>query len=127
MTMAVCALASARARDGALYPTKWQPSYLQEPPAELFSSAATAALPSDWSKMGDLDWMRTCAVLALVGIQFGNIKMMHQYLGTYHTLVAMDGLHDEKNWPRNINIVEVEERRRLVSLPYPWKVNSLHA
>jgi hypothetical protein len=55
MTMAVCALASARARDGALYPTKWQLSYLQEPSAELFSLAAIAALPSDWSKMGDLD------------------------------------------------------------------------
>jgi len=77
--------------------------------------------------MGSLDWMRTCAILALVGIQFGNIKMMHQYLGTYHTLVAMDGLHDEKNWPRQIDMVEVEERRRLVGLSYPCKVNRLQA
>jgi Fungal specific transcription factor domain len=115
MIMAICALASARARDGALYPSKWKPGYLRQPAAEEFSSAAIAAVPSDWSEMGCLDWMRTCAVLALVGIQFDNIKMMHQYLGTYHTLVAMDGLHDEKNWPRQMDMVQVEERRRLVS------------
>ena len=65
--------------------------------------------------MQGLDWMRTCAVLALVGIQLGNIQMMHHYLGRYHTLVAMNGLHDENNWPKNIDMVEVEERRRLVS------------
>ncbi len=122
--MAICALASARARDGALYPAKWNPDYLREPAAEVFSSAAIAVLPSDWSKMKDLDWMRTCAVLALVGIQVGNIQMMHQYLGIYHTLVAMDGLHDEKNWPGDIDIVQVEERRRLVSPSQPSKAKN---
>lgn len=126
MTMAICALASARARDGALYPAKWNPCYLLEPAAEVFSSAAIAVLPSDWSKMKGLDWMRTCAVLALVGIQVGNIQMMHQYLGTYHTLVAMDGLHDEKNWPKDIDMVKVEERRRLVSPAILCKVNYSH-
>ena len=122
MTMAICALASSRARDGALYPARWNPDYLREPAAEVFSSAAIAVLPADWTKMKGLDWMRTCAVLALVGIQVGNIQMMHQYLGTYHTLVAMDGLHDEKNWPRDIDMVQVEERRRLVSPSYPRMV-----
>jgi hypothetical protein len=67
--------------------------------------------------MRGLDWMRTCALLALVGIQVGKIEIMHQYLGLYHNLVAMDGLHDEKNWPKEIGIVEVEERRRLVIWP----------
>lgn len=116
MTMAICALASARARDGALYPDKWNSNYLREPSAESFFSAAIDVLPSDFTKMKGLDWLRTCAVLALVGIQIGNIQMMHQYLGIYHTLVAMDGLHDEKNWPKDTNMVHVEERRRLVSL-----------
>ncbi len=39
---------------------------------------------------------------------------MHRYLGLYHSLVAIDGLHDERNWPKEIVIVEIEERRRLV-------------
>lgn len=116
--MAICALASARARDGALYPSKWNPNYLREPASEVFSSVAVAVLPSDWTKMKGLDWMRTCAVLALVGIQIGDIQMMHHYLGRYHTLVAMDGFYDEKNWPRAINMVQMEMRRRLVVLNF---------
>ena len=114
-TMSICALASARARDGALYLSKWNQDYFREPASEDFLAAAIAALPSDWSTMKELDWMRTCAVLALLGIQVGNISMMHQYLGMYHSLMAMNGLHDEKNWPE-VGMVEAEERRRLVSM-----------
>lgn len=114
--MAICALASARARDGALYLDRWNVNHFQQPPSEDFSAAAISVLPSNWSKMKGLDWMRTCAVLALVGIQVGNIDMMHQYLGMYHTLCAISGgAHDERNWPKTIDRVEVEERRRLVS------------
>jgi hypothetical protein len=58
--------------------------------------------------------MRTCALMALYGIQVGRIEIMHQYLGVYQSLVAMDGLHDELNWPVS-GIVETELRRRLVS------------
>lgn len=74
-------------------------------------------MPRDLSAMRGLDWMRTCALLALVGIHVGKIEIMHQYLGLYHSLVAMDGLQDEKNWLKEIGIVEIEERRRLVQLP----------
>ena len=35
-------------------------------------------------------------------------------LGNTTHSVAMDGLHDESNWPKDIGIVETEERRRLV-------------
>ena len=66
--------------------------------------------------MQGLDWLRTCGLLALYGIQAGKINIMHQYLGLYHSLVAMDGLHDEKNWPKGIGIVEIELRRRQVCL-----------
>jgi hypothetical protein len=41
--------------------------------------------------------------------------MMHQYLGMYHSLMAMNGLHDENNWPE-MGMVEAEECRRLVSI-----------
>jgi hypothetical protein len=58
-------------------------------------------------------------VLALVGIQVGNISMVHEYLAIYLAMVAMDGLHDEKNWPKSTDMVEVEERRRLVSSSEP--------
>lgn len=114
----MCALASARARDGALFPGRWIPSYFRQPSSESFYAAARDAIPRDLSAMRGLDWMRTCALLALFGIQVGKIEIMHQYLGLYHSLVAMDGLHDEKNWPKEIGIVEIEERRRLVRPSY---------
>ena len=113
--MSICALASARARDGALFPGRWDINRFQEPSSEIFFIAAREALPPDLSAMRGLDWMRTCVLLALYGIQVGKIDIMHQYLGVYHTLVSMDTLHDEKNWPKNIGIVETELRRRLVS------------
>lgn len=112
--MSMCALASARARDGALFPGRWIPSYFRQPTPEAFLSAAKDATPQDLSAMRQFDWMRSCALLALFGIQVGKIEVMHQYLGQYHSLVAMGGLHDENNWPKGVGIVEVEERRRLV-------------
>jgi hypothetical protein len=72
VTMSICALTSARACDGALYLSKWNQDYFREPASEDFLATAIAALPSDWSTMKELDWMRTCAVLTLVGIQVGN-------------------------------------------------------
>lgn len=113
--MSICALASARARDGALLPGRWDPSYFRQPACEDFYAAAVDVTPRlNLSAMRDVSWMQTCALLALLGIQNGKIDLMHQYIGLYHTLVAMDGLHDEKNWPKGIGIVEFEERRRLV-------------
>jgi hypothetical protein len=113
--MAICALASARARDGALFPGRWDAKDFQTPSAESLFAAATEVMPQDLGKMKGLDWMRTCTLLALYGIQVGKIDVMHQYLGIYHSLVSIDGLHDEKNWPKDIGIVEIELRRRLVS------------
>lgn len=63
----------------------------------------------------DHNCMRACATLAITNIQFGQMRLFHQNLSRYHAIVAMDGLHNEANWPKDIGIVEVEERRRLVS------------
>jgi hypothetical protein len=113
--MAICALASARARGGALFPGHWDPKQFQTPSSEFFFAAATEVIPQDLSKLKGLDWMRTCTLLALYGIQVGKIDVIYQYLYIYHSLVSIDGLHDEKNWPKDIGIVEIELRRRLVS------------
>lgn len=114
--MSICALASARARDGALPPGRWDPAYFSTPTAETFCAAAQSAIPSELGSSRGLNYMRSCALLALYGVQLGKVEIMHQYLGIYHALVALDGLHDEKNWPDGIGRVEREERRRLVKL-----------
>ncbi|KUJ10337.1 uncharacterized protein LY89DRAFT_689616 [Mollisia scopiformis] len=123
-TMAICALASARARDGALFPGQWEPGHFHHPPSEVFFAAVKEAMPQDLSAMKGLDWMRTCALMALYGIQVGKIDIMHQYLGMYHSLVSMDSLHDEKNWPQDIGLIESELRRRLFWSMYTLEVYS---
>jgi hypothetical protein len=112
--MAACALASGRARDGALYSTRWHLSDLSEPPSEVFYAAAKDAIPKDLSMAKGMSFMRACAILAIASIQNGQIKAMQQFSGYYHTLIAMEGLYDEKLWPKQLNPIEIEERRRLV-------------
>ncbi|PVH84161.1 hypothetical protein DL98DRAFT_512566 [Cadophora sp. DSE1049] len=118
--MSICALASARARDGALPPGRWDPAYFTQPTAETFYEAAKDVIPPDLASSRGLDYMRSFALLALFGVQLGKVEIMHQYLGLYHSLVALDGLHDEKSWPDNIGRVEMEERRRLF-----WSIYTL--
>jgi hypothetical protein len=113
-TMAMCALASARARDGALYSKRWCPSKLANPPSEVFCAAAKESIPRDLAAAKGTEYLRTCAILSIAGIQNGQIQDMQQYAGIYHTLSAMEGLHDEKLWPKDLSPVEVEIRRRMV-------------
>lgn len=113
-TMAVCCLASGRARDGALYTTRWRREELLEPPSDAFYAAAKDSLPRDLAAAKGMNYMRACAILAIASLQNGQIKNMQKYSGMYHTLTTMEGFHDEKLWPKDISPIEVEERRRLV-------------
>jgi hypothetical protein len=117
--MAVCALVSARIRDQALFNTSWDAQELSQVRSETFYEVAQQACsPSDIGQPHDLNLLRAYALLALTAIQYGKIREMQAHLGYYHTMVAMDGLHDEQNWPKDLGIVETEERRRLVSRRY---------
>jgi hypothetical protein len=117
--MAVCALVSARVRDQAIFNPSWDVHELSVTPSETFYDAAVrhCANCEDSSQAHTINTLRSCALLALTAIQYGKIREMQLFLGKYHTLVAMDGLHDESNWPKDIGIVETEERRRLVRCP----------
>lgn len=112
--MAVCALASARARDGAVFSNRFDQELLNEVESETFFDAAKEHILITLVTARDHNSMRACALLAITSIQYGQIRLMQQHLGMYHTLVAMDSLHDENNWPKDIGHVEREERRRLV-------------
>lgn len=127
VTMALCALVSARVQDKALYNTAHDILELTAVPCETFYRAAIQAssdVAAD-SSYQSLDLLRTCALLSLTAIQCGDVRDMQRYLGRYHTLVAMDRLQDESNWPPGIGIVETEERRRLVSSSYALPHTSL--
>jgi hypothetical protein len=115
VTMAACALASARAADNALFDSNWDAQTLGSTPSSVFYEAAINALPKTDTPEQSLNLMRAYALLSLTAIQYGNTRDMQAYLGKYHALVAMDDLHDEANWPQDLSIIELEERRRLVS------------
>jgi hypothetical protein len=114
VTMAACALSSARVTDNALTNMAWDRKSLLSTSSVTFHDAAVSALPTTETPQQGLNLMRTYALLSLAAIQNGKSRDMQAYLGRYHALVAMDGLHDEANWPRDLTIVELEERRRLV-------------
>jgi len=117
--MAVCALVSGRARDGALFTNRWHRDELAEPPSEAFYAAAKDSIPRDLATAKGINYMRACAILAIASIQNGQIKNMQKYSGMYHTLTSLEGLHDEKLWPKHLRPIEIEERRRLVCLNFP--------
>ncbi|KAK3717727.1 hypothetical protein LTR37_005498 [Vermiconidia calcicola] len=117
--MAVCALVSARVRDGAVFNPQWNTHTLQEPQPEVYYTAAIQNVGHS-SPRTDINILRAHAVLALAAIQDGKIRDMHEHLGRYHAIVAMEGLHDEANWPKGMGVVETEERRRLF-----WSIYTL--
>jgi hypothetical protein len=118
--MGACALASARARDGAVIDSNKLPKLGLEQQSEVFYSGAACAILKDLNKAQGLGYLRACGLLAVTAIQYGQIASMHQYLGHFCTLSAMQQFHDEAHWPRNMTMIEKEECRRLY-----WSMYSL--
>lgn len=112
VTMAMCALIACRIRDGSVTNPRWDVDALRQPGPEVFFREAREQLVG-FGMTARLDVLRAHALLAITALQNGNIREMRWHLGTYQTLVAVDGLHDEVNWP-TVGIIEREERRRLV-------------
>lgn len=120
--MAMCALSSARARDGAIYSQRCKRQSLTDPSSEQLFDAARAALEVDATTRVSLDYMRAAVLLSITAIQYGNDRLMHFFLGIYHTYVATEGLHDEANWPAGLSVIETQERRRLFWSAYTLDV-----
>ncbi|RMY63963.1 hypothetical protein D0863_10169 [Hortaea werneckii] len=119
---AMCALASARARDGALYTPTWDLASLSQPTSETLLAAAVEALPKDAPLTQDFNYMRACVIIAITYIQYGRMAESQYYLNTYHSFVAVGSLHDEHEWPPHEGRVEIEERRRLFWSAYTLDV-----
>lgn len=116
-TMAVCALVGGRVRDGSVMNPRWDVQALQrETLPDTFYAEARRQLLEFSVESSDFNILRAHAIVAIAAIQNGKVRDMHYHLGIYHTLMAMDGLHDEANWPSGIGIIEREERRRMVSV-----------
>ncbi|WVN85559.1 uncharacterized protein L203_100707 [Cryptococcus depauperatus CBS 7841] len=127
LTMSVCALASARLRDGASASPHARviissPFGPPGPTSETFYQAAVASYPRDLTRATDFDYKRAKPLLATLAIQYGEIPSVHAHIGDYMTLCAIDGFHNESRWPSDLNEIEVQERRRLFWLAYQLDV-----
>lgn len=114
-TMAVCAISSARQRDGAQIPHFTNP-IPDIPPSEVFYRAACNAIPKDLLKATDFDYKRAKSLLTMLCIQYGRVTEVKLHLGEVNTMCSLEGFHNESRWPSGLNPIEVEERRRLVSV-----------
>ena len=121
-TAAMCALASARARDGAVYSASWDLDSLREPASEQLLAAAIEALPRDAPMTQDLGYMRAYLLISISYIQYGRMTESQYYLNGYHSFVAVGSLHDEREWPARLSTIEKEERRRLFWSAYTLDV-----
>ncbi|TXT04335.1 hypothetical protein VHUM_04102 [Vanrija humicola] len=130
-TMAVCAIASARVRDGAdamgdtdgglSLMSKLPPS---TPPSEVFYEATVRAFPRDLSQAPEFDYKRSKVILAMLCIQYGQVRQLMTHLHDYITLSAADAFHLESRWPPNLPETELQERRRLFWAAYTIDVYS---
>lgn len=109
----MCALSSARVRDGALYTGKWDANSLQSPSSEELFEAARDSVPHDASLTQDFDYARCYALLAITSIQYGDTPRMNYYIGMCQGFISVGMLQDESNWPAGLSHIELEERRRL--------------
>jgi hypothetical protein len=116
--MAACALVSARVRDGAVPRLHTENLPNNQISSEVYFAAARSALAKDLSENTSFDCLRACTLLALCGIQYGQLGIMQQYMGQFSTLAAMLRLYDEKHWPTNLTKVDLELRRRLYWCTY---------
>jgi hypothetical protein len=124
---AVCAVVSARLRDGALTNLAFLhdlllPSYpdliAHAPTAEWFQSETEHLVPKDILVASrSFDYLRATALLAILCIQNGDTEQLQGYLGNYSTMMVVSGFYDEERWDEAISEVQRQERRRLVSSP----------
>lgn len=61
------------------------------------------------------NYMRTFALLAILSVQNADIPNFQMYLGRYLTLSAVWSFHQESRWKPDLNDLERDERRSLVS------------
>ncbi|KAK8865668.1 hypothetical protein IAR55_000813 [Kwoniella newhampshirensis] len=130
VTMAVCAITSARVRDGAR-PCPFEPDHqsssssskLDPPPtSETFYRASIASFPTDITRALDINFKRMKLLSCLLCVQYGDLASANGHIGDYLTICAVDGSFNESRWPPGLNEIEVQERRRLFWSGYQIEV-----
>lgn len=113
--LAVCAIASARIRDGAALSLGVGVDQPEFDTASL-RAAAIAAVPSfPIGRPPLFDELRASFLLAVLAMQDGDTEQSHAMMGRYFTFSSIVTFHDESRWPDTLKPHERQEFRCLVS------------
>ncbi|WVW80373.1 hypothetical protein I302_102354 [Kwoniella bestiolae CBS 10118] len=118
LIMSVCALASARLRDGApknCHLKHWDPTTST---SETFYQSCLSTFPADLIKAPEFDYKRAKVIMSMVCLQYGDIARSIIHIGDYCTLCSLDGFQNESRWPKGLSEIEIQERRRLFWAAY---------
>ncbi|KAH7115846.1 putative C6 transcription factor [Dendryphion nanum] len=74
--------------------------------------------------ISDLEGLQSVHLLCVAAMELGNASLLHKLMGSYHAIVAHQGLADENRWPLDISLREREERRRLFWHMYRLEVHT---
>ncbi|GMK55902.1 hypothetical protein CspeluHIS016_0209580 [Cutaneotrichosporon spelunceum] len=122
VTAAVCAMAAGKLADGGVPGNV--PSSLQERAATLAAecyAVAVAAVQRDSdTELPDnvLPLLKARMILGCTCMQRGSRTAALAHYGTFSILSAQVGFHDEATWPRDLDEIERQERRRLFWFAY---------
>jgi hypothetical protein len=124
LVMALCAVSSRAAASNAVFDHSLLDGQ-SLPDSEQYFEEAVSEIPARVAQSKDLDYLRAFGLLAIYSLQRGSHNDLHRYLGLYHALVAQHGFHDESRWPKDLDIIEVNECRRLFWCVYRLEVHSV--
>jgi hypothetical protein len=124
--IAMCALSAQHAQQGSLFEADEPLNDLAAGAQPYLTNAVNLVMEHQQPDVLNLEFVRACGFLALLGIQTENRSMIHKYLGMYHSVCARFSLHDESQWDdrSNMSVCQVEMRRRLYWAMYKLEVHS---
>ena len=91
---------------------------------ESYFLSAIASVPFRIHDCSQFGFLQAFGLLTLYSLTISNYSAAHRYLALYHALVAQDGFHDERRWPKSLSIRDLENRRRVFWTMYRLEIHS---
>ena len=121
----MCALSTQRITSGASTAPTFVTNALSHAPQVYFEDALVAVSGNhDHQDLRNLEALQAVQLLCVSAMETGQVSLYHQLMGLYHTVVADQGLADERRWPIGLSRVEMEQRRRLFWHMYRLEVHT---
>ena len=111
--MGVCALAMTQPSEEAPADHPTSSGCGTQWSSNIFHAVAVDAVSRSLDKTEDFGYLQASGLLAVAAARRGQVQSMHRYLGYFSLMSAMQHFHDEHHWPKDLSLVEKEERRCL--------------